>query len=192
MNPSVAGINTHTSTSFASKSGSIFTQTSTFHSFLQILPLTQEIQIKCKMKRSNLFCKSSTTFTTEEAFETLGSAQFIPPLCRGHQSPSFPIPKRGHVGCNTSGCLFKVPYSYSKKSGNKYMMKPGLYLTHDHPPIGMDLDGCTQVKNHVDLEPAEIESCIPSQFFAWVRHNSFTRERLLFPTPQTHGYCISR
>ena len=37
------------------------------------------------------------------------------------------------------------------------MMKPGLCLTHNHPPIGTDLDGCTHVKNQVDLEPAEIE-----------------------------------
>ena len=67
MNPSVVDINTHISTSFTSKSSFVFTQTSTFDSFLPIWLLTQEIHIKCKMKRSNLFRKSSTTFTTGEA-----------------------------------------------------------------------------------------------------------------------------
>ena len=82
MNPSVTDINIHTSTSFTSKSGLVLTQKSTFDSFLPIWSLTQEIHMKCKMKRSNLFRKSSTAFITEEALETFGSIQFIPPLCR--------------------------------------------------------------------------------------------------------------
>ena len=68
------------------------------------------------------------------------------------------------------------------------MAKPGLFLTHNHPPIGTDLDGCTQVKNHVDLEPAKIEKLNTLAVSAWVWYRSESPCSFIFQREITAWY----
>ena len=145
-----------TITTFTTKGGIVISPYSTFYTFLPIWSTAQEIFSKHKMKRSTLFRTSSQRFTEETSLQRFGVKNFIPPKIDDHQGLPIPMPFRGSLQCNFPGCQFKLPFKFGLKT-NLYSIGGGLCLNHNHPPTGTDLEGCTQVKNKVDLGDAEIE-----------------------------------
>ena len=111
-------------------------------------------------KKSQLFRKTSVSFSEEEGKELFGTSLYNPD--DGHTKPHR-YPRRGAFMCNHNlkhdKCPFQVSFSWYSQFKH-YKIVPSTKLTHNHElsNINISLDGCEFINNEADLSAEEINS----------------------------------